>query len=96
MDELDMHIKWMRVNVLARHDPEVDEHLTRLNIPLSVIGIRWYRLLFGREVSFADLLTLWDAVFADNFRLAKFLPAAMLISVRQRREWHSCCGFVGV
>lgn len=74
----------MRVNVLARHDRELDEHLKRLNIPISVIGIRWYRLLFGREVSFADLMTLWDAIFADNFRLAKFLPAAMLISVRQK------------
>lgn len=81
-----MHIRWMRANVLARYDPEVDTHLTRLNIPLSVIGIRWYRLLFGREVSFGDLLTLWDAIFANHFQLVKYFPAAMLISVREKCE----------
>lgn len=86
VDELDVHIRWMRSNVLSRHDPEVEEHLTRLNIPLSVIGIRWYRLLFGREFSFLDLLTLWDAIFADKFQLIKYLPAAMLISVRRSSE----------
>lgn len=86
MDELDGHIKWMRVNVLEKNDPEVDKHLNNLNIPLSVIGIRWYRLLFGREVSFGDLLILWDAIFSDDFKLIKFLPAAMVISVRQKSE----------
>lgn len=86
VDELDVHIRWMRSNVLSQHDPEVEEHLTRLNIPLSVIGIRWYRLLFGREFSFFDQLTLWDAIFADKFQLIKYLPAAMLISVRRTSE----------
>lgn len=85
-DELDLHIERMRVHVLEPHDKEVHEHLSRLKIPLSVIGIRWYRLLFGREFSFADLLSLWDAVFADDFQLVKFLPAAMLISVRQTSQ----------
>lgn len=95
VDELDLHIRWMRTNVLARHDPEVDGHLTRLNIPLSVIGIRWYRLLFGREFSFPDLLTLWDAIFADNFKLIKYLPAAMVVSVRQKSELNEFMFHVG-
>lgn len=79
-------MRWMRANVLSIHDPDVEHHLTRLDIPLSVIGIRWYRLLFGREFAFHDLLTLWDAIFADNFELIKYLPAAMLISVRRTSE----------
>lgn len=83
-EDLDFHIKAMRSNVLVKHDPELDAHLTRLSFPLSVVGIRWYRLLFGREVSFSDLLTLWDAIFADDFQLVKYLPAALLISVRHK------------
>lgn len=46
--------------------------------------------MFGREFVFADLLSVWDAIFADayaDFLLLEYLMVAMLANIRDRREW---------
>ncbi|KAJ1559061.1 TBC1 domain, member 5, partial [Cladochytrium tenue] len=47
-------------------DPELHAHLNTLGIEPQLYGLRWLRLLFGREFEFADLLILWDGLFADD------------------------------
>lgn len=85
-DHIDVTISWMRNHVLARIDPELHNHLLEMEVPLSVIGIKWYRVLFGREFPFNELLVLWDAIFSDKFEIIKYVPATILISIRKKRE----------
>jgi TBC1 domain family protein 5 len=45
---------------------------------------RWIRLLFGREFPLAELLPLWDALFAADpeLSLVDLICVAMLLRVR--------------
>ncbi|XP_038058177.1 TBC1 domain family member 5-like isoform X2 [Patiria miniata] len=71
--------------VLKMHDNELHLHLTRLDIQPQIFGIRWIRLLFGREFTLQDLLVLWDTIFADSITLdlIDYIFVAMLILVRE-------------
>lgn len=51
---------------LFKEDPFVAKHLRRLRISPQLYGIRWLRLLFGREFPIHDLLYLWDVILADR------------------------------
>ncbi|CAD5214538.1 unnamed protein product [Bursaphelenchus okinawaensis] len=68
--------------------PEVDSllyrHLHSLNIPPQLYGIRWLRLLFGREFPLHDLLYLWDVLFADSpvLGLCEEVFLALLVQIR--------------
>uniref|UniRef100_A0A9J8CJ85 TBC1 domain family, member 5 n=1 Tax=Cyprinus carpio carpio TaxID=630221 RepID=A0A9J8CJ85_CYPCA len=55
--------------LLKKHDIELYMHLNRLEIAPQIYGIRWVRLLFGREFPLQDLLVVWDALFADSITL---------------------------
>lgn len=71
-------------NLLVQHDLQLQCHLNRLEIIPQVFGLRWIRLLFGREFSLQDLLVLWDSIFADSesLDLVDYLFVAMLIHIR--------------
>uniref|UniRef100_A0A0P4WL95 Rab-GAP TBC domain-containing protein n=1 Tax=Scylla olivacea TaxID=85551 RepID=A0A0P4WL95_SCYOL len=72
--------------LLQKHDPALYTHLARLEIPPQIYGIRWIRLLFGREFPLQDLLMVWDAIFSDiqpTFPLVDYLTIAMLIFIRE-------------
>lgn len=72
--------------LLQRHDPALYNHLARLEIPPQIYGIRWIRLLFGREFPLQDLLMVWDAIFSDihpSFPLVDYLTVAMLSFIRE-------------
>jgi TBC1 domain family protein 5 len=49
---------------------------------------RWLRLLFTRELSMPDALTLWDGLFAcdPTLDLAQWICVAMLIRIRNECE----------
>ncbi|XP_070535414.1 TBC1 domain family member 5-like isoform X2 [Ptychodera flava] len=72
--------------VLQKYDHELHLHLSQLEIAPQIYGIRWVRLLFGREFPLQDLLVLWDAIFADSitFDLVDYIFVAMLIYIRDR------------
>ncbi|CAG0887263.1 unnamed protein product [Cyprideis torosa] len=67
-------------------DHELYLHLEALEIHPQVYGIRWLRLLFGREFPLNQLLSLWDAIFAtasdDSFPLVSSLFVAHLRGMR--------------
>ncbi|XP_072016569.1 TBC1 domain family member 5-like isoform X2 [Amphiura filiformis] len=71
--------------ILKNQDTELYLHLSRLEIQPQVFGIRWIRLLYGREFTLMDLLVLWDAIFADSFSLVlvDYIYVAMLMLVRE-------------
>jgi hypothetical protein len=48
---------------------------------------RWLRLLFGREFTILDLLTIWDVIFADQSSqsMVNYVFVALLVQIRQLR-----------
>ncbi|CAH8356108.1 unnamed protein product [Eruca vesicaria subsp. sativa] len=53
--------------LLAVVDASLYSHLVELGVEPQYFGLRWLRVLFGREFLLQDLLLLWDEIFlADN------------------------------
>nr|XP_018917751.1 PREDICTED: TBC1 domain family member 5 [Bemisia tabaci] len=77
-------LNFIKDSILKPIDPDLESHLSELSIPFSTFGIRWLRLLFGREFEFEDLLVLWDALFSEGPRLSliNFIVVALLLSIR--------------
>uniref|UniRef100_A0A8C4QIJ7 TBC1 domain family member 5 n=1 Tax=Eptatretus burgeri TaxID=7764 RepID=A0A8C4QIJ7_EPTBU len=93
--------KLNRINdtILKKHDPELHVHLGRLEIAPQIYGIRWVRLLFGREFPVQDLLALWDAIFADgrSLSLVDYIFVAMLQHIRDAllsSNYQMCLGLL--
>ncbi|KAK5978587.1 TBC1 domain family member 5 [Trichostrongylus colubriformis] len=65
-------------------DPVLAAHLNSLDIPPQLYGIRWLRLLFGREFSIHDLLYVWDVLLCDRpiARMVECIFLAMLVQIR--------------
>ncbi|KAI8148411.1 rab-GTPase-TBC domain-containing protein [Fennellomyces sp. T-0311] len=74
-----IHHKYLRST-----DPVLYEHLERYNIEPQLYGMRWLRLLFGREFEFYDLLKLWDAIYAmdPTLQIAEYVSLAILLRMR--------------
>ncbi|XP_010541116.1 PREDICTED: TBC1 domain family member 5 [Tarenaya hassleriana] len=54
-------------HLLSVVDSSLHSHLVELGVEPQYFGLRWLRVLFGREFSLQDLLVVWDEVFsADN------------------------------
>ncbi|CAA86055.1 Rab-GAP TBC domain-containing protein [Caenorhabditis elegans] len=71
-------------NLLHEIDPTLAKHLSTLDIPPQLYGIRWLRLLFGRELPLHDLLFLWDVLLIDRpiAPLAKCMFVSLLVQIR--------------
>jgi len=69
--------------IVRRQDYDLYHHLVQMEIAPQIYGIRWMRLLFGREFQMQDLLVVWDAIFADGFALCDYIFASMLIVIRK-------------
>lgn len=73
-------------HMLRKYDPELWVHMKNLDITPQVYGLRWIRLLFGREFPMDDVLVLWDALFADGpmLDLVDFIYISMLEAIRDK------------
>ncbi|XP_061110617.1 LOW QUALITY PROTEIN: TBC1 domain family member 5 [Conger conger] len=85
--------------LVKRHDIELHMHLNRLEIAPQIYGIRWVRLLFGREFPLQDLLVVWDALFADSLTLdlVDYVFVAMLLYIRDAliaSNFQTCLGLL--
>lgn len=49
---------------------------------------RWIRLLFGREFGFDDVLSMWDAIFADDpsLEIVDLICLNMLLRLHWERK----------
>ncbi|PKK67028.1 RabGAP/TBC [Rhizophagus irregularis] len=65
-------------------DPELYKHLIDLEIEPQLYGIRWIRLLFGREFPLNKVLILWDGIFAEDpaLRIVEYVCVAMMLLIR--------------
>nr|XP_040044010.1 TBC1 domain family member 5 isoform X1 [Gasterosteus aculeatus aculeatus]XP_040044012.1 TBC1 domain family member 5 isoform X1 [Gasterosteus aculeatus aculeatus] len=85
--------------LLKKNDVELHMHLNRLEIAPQIYGIRWVRLLFGREFPLQDLLVVWDALFADSITLdlVDYCFVAMLLYIRDAliaSNFQTCLGLL--
>ncbi|XP_028847811.1 TBC1 domain family member 5 isoform X2 [Denticeps clupeoides] len=85
--------------LVKKHDIELHMHLNRLEIAPQIYGIRWVRLLFGREFPLQDLLVVWDALFADSLALdlVDYVFVAMLLYIRDAliaSNFQTCLGLL--
>uniref|UniRef100_A0A8C3ID99 TBC1 domain family member 5 n=1 Tax=Chrysemys picta bellii TaxID=8478 RepID=A0A8C3ID99_CHRPI len=86
-------------HLLKKHDIELYMHLNRLEIAPQIYGLRWVRLLFGREFPLQDLLVVWDALFADSITLdlVDYIFVAMLLYIRDAlisSNYQTCLGLL--
>ncbi|KRY54584.1 TBC1 domain family member 5 [Trichinella britovi] len=70
-------------------------HLQCLDIPVEAYGIRWFRLLFGREFFIEDLFVIWDIIFADGppYSIIECFSVAMLCYISDillRSDYMGC------
>lgn len=82
---LGIKLKMISENIVKNFDSELFNHLEALQIAPQIYGIRWMRLLFGREFEFLDLLTVWDAIICDivSMSLTDYIFASMLLTIRE-------------
>lgn len=53
-------------HLLSHVDSSLHAHLVELGVEPQYFSLRWLRVLFGREFSLEDLLTVWDEIFASD------------------------------
>lgn len=80
-------------DLLQWADPELYDTLKENSIEPQIWGIRWIRLLFGREFGFENMLALWDSLFAnfehrpdetdDQLEIIDYVCVVMLLRVRK-------------
>ncbi|RWS01123.1 TBC1 domain family member 5-like protein, partial [Dinothrombium tinctorium] len=82
---LSIKLKMIFEQILKRKAPDLYCFLETMQIAPQIFGIRWLRLLFGREYSMQDLLVVWDAIFADgvSFSLCDYIFVSMLIVIKK-------------
>ncbi|KAL0882659.1 hypothetical protein ABMA27_001090 [Loxostege sticticalis] len=83
-NEVVRYLDKIKEEFLVPLDHEVAAHLDQCNITMELFGIRWLRLLFGREFPRGEIPHLWGFLFADGPSLPHlhFVVLAMLISIR--------------
>ncbi|XP_044463966.1 uncharacterized protein LOC123194685 [Mangifera indica] len=52
--------------LLSIVDSSLHSHLVELGVEPQYFGLRWLRVLFGREFSLEALLIIWDEIFASD------------------------------
>ncbi|KAJ1723052.1 hypothetical protein LPJ53_002575 [Coemansia erecta] len=84
---------------LAQVDAELAQHVASLDIEPQLFGLRWLRLLFGREVhGIGAVLRLWDALLGDGagpLRLVDWTGVALLVANRHtlvHADYAGCLG----
>ncbi|XP_055605777.1 TBC1 domain family member 5-like isoform X2 [Uranotaenia lowii] len=92
-------LNFIKDKILIKEDLHLHNHLLKLDIPLAIFGVRWLRLLFGREYALQDLLLLWDAIFGEGeqLELINFIVVAMLIRIRDKliySDYTTCLTFL--
>ncbi|CAF0932127.1 unnamed protein product [Adineta ricciae] len=68
---------------LRQCDRAVHSKLTELNIEPTFYGIRWLRVLFGREIPFESIPNLWTVIFCfdEHFGFVDHFFLALLMEV---------------
>ncbi|CAF1472097.1 unnamed protein product, partial [Rotaria sordida] len=100
--QVQMNDTVMRVNSiferLKNYDLSLYDKLQNLSIEPTIYGIRWLRLLFGREIPFGSIPSLWTVIFCydECFKFVDYFFLALLMEIGRKFEKYdvseySCC-----
>ncbi|EPS72058.1 hypothetical protein M569_02698, partial [Genlisea aurea] len=70
--------------LLSVADASLYGHLVELGIEPQYFGLRWLRVLFGREFDLEDLLIIWDEIFSHQN--VSFYRAAAIVEEGEEEE----------
>ncbi|GBP83581.1 TBC1 domain family member 5 [Eumeta japonica] len=84
-NEVIKYLEKVKEEHLVPLDPELATHLNNCNISMELFGIRWLRLLFGREFPRTEIPHLWSYLFSEGPLLPNihYVIIAMLISMKK-------------
>eukprot|EP00494_Astrolonche_serrata_P022944 UN23201 len=57
--------KYIQNKLLRKLDPELSNHLVKIQVEPQLYGLRWFRLFLTREFHIDDVCHLWDAILAE-------------------------------
>ena len=79
--------------LLKKEDLELYHRMVQFDIAPQLYGLRWIRLLLGREFSLDETCVVWDALFADSssLDLLDYVCVAMLCTIRDQSR-RRCAG----
>ncbi|KAG1451729.1 hypothetical protein G6F56_008005 [Rhizopus delemar] len=80
---------------LRKADPVLYKHLQDFGIEPQLYGLRWIRLLFGREFEMNELFKLWDAIFSQDptLDIVEYVCLVMLLYLRDqliKKDYAEC------
>lgn len=78
--------------LLGRREPAVAAHLDKLGMDHTFYAFRWITMLLCRELSFPDVICLWDSLLADPARFS-FLHTVCVAMIRLQRDTLLACDF---
>ena len=64
--------------LLRKLRPRLAAHFTKLEFPLTLIGLRWFLCLFAADLSAQSTCRLWDVVFSHGAHVANPNPTLTL------------------
>lgn len=68
--------------LLSFYDPELYRALNNLGIVPQLFLLRWFRVLFAREMSMDQVFIVWTELFKEGFELTNYVCVAMLQYIR--------------
>lgn len=66
-------------SLLAKVDPEVANHLSKIGIRMDFFALRWIMLWFAQEFDMPSVQVLWDALFSDQNPASRFGSSESLL-----------------
>lgn len=72
-------------SLLSKYDPDLARHLQNCELEPGIFALRWFSLLFARDLSLPEVVRFWDAQIADpkRYELCGHICMVLVMSVRQ-------------
>lgn len=72
-------------SLLSKYDPDLARHLCSCELEPGIFALRWFSLLFARDMALPDVVRLWDALISDpkRYELCGHLCAVLVMSCRE-------------
>lgn len=70
-------------SLLAKADPEVAAHLSKIGVKMDFFALRWIMLLFAQEFDMPSTQILWDAIFSDQNPASRLFAGSTPSALRE-------------
>lgn len=72
-------------SLLSKYDPELANHLATCDLEPGIFALRWFTLLFARDMTLPEVVRLWDAQIAGarGFELCGHFCMSLVMGCRE-------------